>query len=134
MFVIWRLSTLNSHHYSLLFLSCVLYVLTYCSQQFNWYFFFFQSYLCNIKTKFLIIFLISSKNIVEIACRVLEEPILSSLFLMEDQSGGIGILLKSTKKYFPFMALPYLQLLKSLCTDADSDDIVSLKIFQFYKF
>ena len=62
----------------------------------------------------------------EIACRVLEEPILSSLFLMEDQSGGIGMLLKSTKKHFPFMVLPYVQLLKSLCTDADSADIVSL--------
>ena len=55
---------------------------------------------------------------------------------MEDQSGGIGMLLKSTKKHFPFMALPYLQLLKSLCTDADSADIVSLNIFvaQFFNF
>ena len=64
--------------------------------------------------------------IVDIACRVLEEPILSSLFLMEDQAGGIGMLLKSTKKDFPFSVLPYIQLLKSLCTDADSADIVSL--------
>ncbi|XP_066919119.1 nucleoporin NUP188-like [Clytia hemisphaerica] len=64
------------------------------------------------------------KNLIEIASKVLEEPILSSLFLMEDQTGGIGLLLKSAKRCFPHAVLPYIHLLKSVCTDADSADIV----------
>ena len=61
------------------------------------------------------------------ACKVLAEPSLSAVFMTEDQLGGIGMLVNSAKKRFPYMICPYLHLLSSVCSDKDCSDMVSLK-------
>lgn len=46
------------------------------------------------------------------------------MFLSQDQAGGLGLLLNSTKKRFPYQVTPYIRLLGSLCTSEESADMV----------
>ena len=56
---------------------------------------------------------------ISIISKVISEPTLSRIFLTQDQNGGVNLFLKSTKKMFPYMICPYLDLMTSLCSDAD---------------
>lgn len=56
---------------------------------------------------------------ISIISKVISEPTLSRIFLSQDQNGGVNLFLKSTKKMFPYMICPYLDLMTCLCSDAD---------------
>ena len=56
---------------------------------------------------------------ISIISKVISEPTISRIFLTQDQNGGVNLFLKSTKKMFPYMICPYLDLMTCLCSDAD---------------
>ena len=56
---------------------------------------------------------------ISIISKVISEPTISRIFLTQDQNGGVNLFLKSTKKMFPYMICPYLDLITCLCSDAD---------------
>ncbi|XP_057314860.1 nucleoporin NUP188-like [Hydractinia symbiolongicarpus] len=64
------------------------------------------------------------QTLISISCKILSEPSLSLVFLSQDQAGGLGLLLNSTKKRFPYQVTPYIRLLASLCTSEESADMV----------
>lgn len=66
---------------------------------------------------------------ISIISKVISEPTISRIFLTQDQNGGVNLFLKSTKKMFPYMICPYLDLMTCLCSDADVAQTVGERAF-----